>query len=68
MSENGPYMNIDVPHIGIRGGSVRNRYYGQLEGICPELKQNFVNFAKAQGVDVATLLEDVIREKIDSDL
>ena len=31
-------VNIDVPHKGIRGGTMRSRYYGQLEGIDPSLR------------------------------
>jgi len=39
-------INIDVPHVGKRGGSIRTRYYGQLEGIDPELKDQI--YAEAE--------------------
>ena len=34
------YHNIDIEHVGHRGGSVRTRYFGELEGVNPELRKN----------------------------
>ena len=33
VSKNGPYMDLDVPHKGSRGGTMMTRYYGKLEGV-----------------------------------
>jgi hypothetical protein len=60
-----PFMNIDVPHEGIRGGSMRKRYFGQLEGIEPELKAKLIAAASAKGLSVSALLEQIISESID---
>lgn len=64
VSETGPYMNMNVPHIGPRGGSMRTRYFGKLEGINEELKERFITMARSSGVSVVELLEEVLKEKI----
>ncbi|MDI9408327.1 MAG: methyltransferase domain-containing protein [Candidatus Pacebacteria bacterium] len=35
-----PKMNIDIPHKGRRGGTARTRYFGQVEGVDPKLKDS----------------------------
>ena len=32
VSDTLPHVNIDVPHIGKRGGSIRSRYFGSSRG------------------------------------
>ena len=60
-----PFMDIDVPHEGIRGGSMRKRYFGQLEGIEPELKAKLIETASAKGLSISALLEQVISASLD---
>ena len=47
-----PNVNIDVKHIGPRGGSIRSRYFGMLEGIDPDLAAQIPNAANANGLSV----------------
>ncbi|MDP3010619.1 MAG: hypothetical protein Q8N30_16325 [Methylococcales bacterium] len=60
-----PFMDIDLPHKGIRGGSMRKRYFGQLEGIEPEIKAQLIAAASAKGLSVSALLEQVISASLD---
>jgi len=55
-----PYMNLDVPHKGNRGGTIRTRYFGQLEGIDPKLKAAVIEAAKSNGESVHGWLEKVV--------
>lgn len=58
-------INIDVPHVGLRGGSIRSRYYGQLEGINPLLKEKLYCVAKQKGLSRVELLERIIKQGLD---
>jgi ubiquinone/menaquinone biosynthesis C-methylase UbiE len=55
-----PYMNIDVPHKGLRGGTARTRYFGQLEGVSPETKAKVYAQAKAANVSAHEWLENIL--------
>lgn len=55
-----PFMNIDVPHKGTRGGSIRKRYFGQLEGIDPSLRDAVNLSAKAAGISASAWVEQLI--------
>ena len=57
-----PKMNIDVEHKGLRGGSARSRYFGQLEGVTSEAKEKIYNAARAEGISVHKLLSRIISE------
>jgi ubiquinone/menaquinone biosynthesis C-methylase UbiE len=63
VSDIGPFMNIDVPHKGRRGGSMRTRYFGQLEGVTEESKRFVLEDAKLKGISVYDWLEQVIRNE-----
>ena len=63
VSNKPPFMDIDVPHKGIRGGSMRTRYFGQLEGVTEEMKKFVFEDAKQRGISVHDWLEEVIKEK-----
>ena len=62
-----PIMDINVPHKGVRGGTMRKRYYGQLEGISPELKEKVGVAASAAGISISSWLETVISRKLTDD-
>jgi len=64
VSESLPEVNIDVPHLGVRGGSIRKRYFGQLEGIDPGLKDRIYAEAKKLGVSRVEYLESVLRNAV----
>jgi SAM-dependent methyltransferase len=63
-SEGYPKMNIDLPHKGIRGGTARTRYFGQLEGVTEKTKEKVIARARELGVSVHSLLEDLINAGI----
>ena len=59
-------VNLDVPHIGKRGGTVRSRYYGALEGIDPELKDKLYAQAEKQGISRVKYLEKILAEAVNN--
>jgi SAM-dependent methyltransferase len=65
VSDSMPFIDMDVPHAGNRGGSMRKRYFGQLEGIDPELKNKLRVAASTTGLSVSTLLEQIISTSLD---
>jgi len=58
--EGEPPVDIDVPHKGIRGGTVRTRFDGTLEGIDPQLRERGFNYAKTSGISVSDLTKQAI--------
>ncbi len=56
-----PNVDLDVPHIGPRGGSIRKRYYGNLEGVEPELAERVRNKARFEGISEVEWLEKCLR-------
>ncbi len=56
-----PPIDIDVPHVGIRGGSIRTRYFGQLEGIDPALRDRINAEAERSGLSRVEFLERLLR-------
>ena len=59
-----PKMNIDVRHEGLRGGSARTRYFGQLEGVSEATKRRVYDKARSLGVSVHDLLESVLKDAV----
>ncbi len=62
-----PPVDIDLPHKGWRGGTMRSRYYGQLEGVTPEAKEMAISAAKAEGVSVHEWLDSLVRKTVKFD-
>jgi hypothetical protein len=62
----GPSIDPDVRHLGRRGGSMRSRYYGQLEGVDLKLKDSIIEAAKNDGVSVVDWLEAALLKAIAS--
>ncbi len=60
----GPFMDPDVRHVGRRGGSMRTRYFGQLEGVSPDLKQQILDDAASKNLSVTDWLEKAIEEAL----
>ncbi len=54
-------INMDIPHIGRRGGSIRTRYFGQLEGIDPFLRDRIYSDAEKLGISRVEYLERLLR-------
>jgi len=55
-----PDVDIDVEHIGHRGGTVRKRYFGELEGVDETLKKKIYEYANENNKSVSRLLEEMI--------
>jgi SAM-dependent methyltransferase len=53
-------INIDVPHVGKRGGSIRTRYYGELEGIAPEIRDRIYEAAEKAGKSRVDYMESLL--------
>ena len=62
-----PPVDMDLPHKGWRGGTMRTRYYGRLEGITPEARKMAIEAAKRKGVSVHEWLDSVVRKAAKSD-
>jgi ubiquinone/menaquinone biosynthesis C-methylase UbiE len=62
VAASGPRIDIDVPHVGIRGGSIRTRYFGQLEGIDPALRDQIYAEAQRLGKSRVEYLESLLRD------
>lgn len=61
-----PPLNLDLPHKGRRGGTMRTRYYGQLEGVTLEAKQMAQEAASSQGKSLHDWLDEVVRKAASS--
>tara|TARA_Y100000996_G_scaffold310428_1_gene246916 strand:- start:5765 stop:6673 length:909 start_codon:yes stop_codon:yes gene_type:complete len=59
--------NIDIPHVGRRGGSIRTRHYGQLEGISPKLKNRFYKYLQDKNISRVEFLEKLIKKTLKND-
>jgi len=57
-----PAGDFDFEIPGWRGGTHRNRLYGQLEGVSPALKAQVIEAARQSGVSVADWLEHRLGE------
>ena len=57
-------VNIDLNHVGKRGGTIRKRHYGKLEGIDPKLRDKFYKYAEKVKKSRVDLLEKIIEEEI----
>jgi SAM-dependent methyltransferase len=60
----GPRINPDVRHLGYKGGTMRTRHAGRVEGISPALREKLYDHAKASGVSVHDFLESAITQKL----
>ncbi|STX39951.1 class I SAM-dependent methyltransferase [Legionella feeleii] len=65
VSNTPPPINIDVPHVGKRGGSIRTRYWGQLEGVNPELRDQVYAVAERLGISRVEYLERLLKAGCD---
>jgi len=61
VAERAPAIDIDVPHVGTRGGSIRTRYFGQLEGIDPALRDSVYAEASRRGMSRVEYIESLFR-------
>ena len=62
VGEGTPRLNLDLPHQGRRGGTLRTRYYGQLEGVSLDAKKIAQAAADKQGISLHDWLDQMIRK------
>lgn len=62
-----PKGDVDFEIPGKRGGTLRNRYFGVLEGVDPQLKSALSNLASLKGTSISATLEGIIRRSIERD-
>jgi hypothetical protein len=63
-----PVADYDLPHQGKRGGTMRTRYYGRLEGVTPEARRLAENAASASGKSMHEWLDQAVRAAAEKDL
>lgn len=68
VGEGEPKADIDFPIPGVRGGTHRTRYFGQLEGITPEGKRLAQAAQKKTGKSMHQWLDDVVRKAATRDI
>ena len=63
-----PPLNLDLKHQGWRGGSMRSRYFGVMEGVSPEAKELAKQAAARSGVSIHDWLDRLVRHQAGLDL
>jgi ubiquinone/menaquinone biosynthesis C-methylase UbiE len=63
-----PPLDLDLPHKGWRGGTMRSRYFGVLEGVTPEAKELAREAAARAGMSVHEWLDSLVRRQAASEL
>ncbi len=63
VSDTPPFVDLDLPHKGVRGGSLRSRYYGMLEGVTPDTRKLAEEAAQKAGLSMHDWLETLVRDK-----
>jgi hypothetical protein len=59
--EGPPRLDLDLPHRGWRGGTMRTRYFGVLEGVSIEAKALARKAAAQTGLSVHEWLDRLVR-------
>lgn len=63
-----PALDLDLPHSGWRGGSLRSRYFGVLEGVSLEAKAKVREAAAKAGMSIHDWLDATLRAAADKDI
>lgn len=58
-----PPLNLDLPHKGWRGGTMRSRYFGVLEGVTVEAKAVAKQAAAKAGLSVHEWLDRLVKSE-----
>lgn len=64
VGEGEPKANIDIAIPGKRGGTLRTRYYGQLEGVEAEIKEKISELAKKNKEPINDWLNKSLRKML----
>jgi ubiquinone/menaquinone biosynthesis C-methylase UbiE len=63
-----PSLNLDLPHKGPRGGTMRTRYFGLLEGVTVETKELARKAARQAGISMHEWLDRLVRGHAEREL
>lgn len=66
--EGEPRADFDLEIPGRRGGTLRTRYYGRLEGVTPQAVESAERARAKSGKSMHRWLDDVVRAAADSEL
>jgi len=66
VGDGAPPLDLDLPIPGRRGGTLRSRRYGRLEGVSPEAKRMAEQEAQRLGISVHEWLDRTIRSAADT--
>lgn len=61
VGEGEPEADFDLPIPGMRGGTLRTRYHGRLEGVTPEAKRMAIAAAASSGMSLHDWLDRAVR-------
>lgn len=67
VADSPPPINLDLPHKGWRGGTMRTRYFGRLEGVHPETRQMAIDYVKRHGLSLHAWLDELVRNAVSRD-
>ncbi len=67
VSESEPEVDLDLPILGLRGGTHRSRYFGQLEGVTPRTKKAVIQAAINEGISVHEWLEKSLNKQLETE-
>jgi SAM-dependent methyltransferase len=63
-----PPLDLDLPHKGWRGGTMRSRYFGVMEGVTPEAKELARKAAASAGLNIHEWLDNLVRKQAHEDI
>ncbi len=63
-----PPLDLDLPHKGWRGGTMRSRYFGVMEGVTPEAKELARKAAASAGISIHEWLDQLVRKQAAEDI
>lgn len=61
-----PPLNLDLPHKGWRGGTMRSRYFGVMEGVTVEAKALAKDAAAKAGLSIHEWLDRLVKREADA--
>lgn len=62
-----PDIDLNVPHIGKRGGTIKTRYFGQLEGVSKHAKEIALEGSRKSEKSIYQWLDKIIKDTIKAD-
>ena len=63
-----PVANLDFEIPGRRGGTLRTRYYGRLEGVSEDIKHRVLQAAEKSNKSVHQWLESILKSAVENEI